>query len=162
MCVSCLIISVSFWSSRSACSFHRTAFVEVLMGLAQTHAQERVADWHTEAKITVEERRNEKRGVENRVTEREKDLQRGARTEEWRRDSVREQVSAVTWLSGWCQGLAVPQSPPTKFGQNWDYSGGRKAWMTSVCPSLFFCRMHHPPSLRPSLSFSLSLCCPLS
>ena len=32
------------------------------MGLAQTHAQERVADWHTEAKITVEERRNKKEG----------------------------------------------------------------------------------------------------
>lgn len=93
--------------------------------------------------------------MESRVTEREKDLQRKARTEEWQRDSVREQVCAVIWLSGWCQGLAVPQSPPTKFGQNWDYSGGRKAWMTS---SVLLCFLPHaPPSLPPSLSLLLSL-----
>lgn len=39
------------------------------------------------------------------------------------------------WLSAWCQGLDVP-TYSTKFGQNWDYSGGRNAWMTPVCPFL--------------------------
>lgn len=37
------------------------------------------------------------------------------------------------WLSAWCQGLDVP-TYSTKFGQNWDYSGRRNAWMTSACP----------------------------
>lgn len=63
-------------------------------------------------------------------------------------------VDAFTWLSGSCQGLAVPQSPSTKFGQNWDYSGGRKAWMTSVRP--LFYRMQSPPSLCLLLSLLIS------
>lgn len=70
-------------------------------------------------------------------------------------DSVSVEVDAFTWLSGWCQGLDVPQSPPTKFGQNWDYSGGRKAWMTSVRP--LFCRMHSPLSASPFRSLLISL-----
>lgn len=58
------------------------------------------------------------------------------------------QVSAVWWLSDWCQGLNVPRRP-TKFGHSRDYSRGRKAWMTSV-------RL-----LGSALSF-LSLCLNLS
>lgn len=61
---------------------------------------------------------------------------------------------AVTWLSGSGQGLDVPQSPPTKFGQNWDYSGGEKKkkleWLQSVL--LCVCRT---PSLSLLISFFL-------
>lgn len=84
-----------------------------------------------------------------------------SRDQLWQRDASWARVTFFfVWLSGWCQGLDVP-TYSTKYGQNWDYSGGRNAWMTSVCPFL----LTPPPFQSLNLFFyifSSSLLSPLS
>lgn len=86
-----------------------------------------------------------------------------SRDRSWQRDASRVRVRGFgffcffAWLSTGCQGLDVP-TYSTKFGQNWDYSGRRNAWMTSVCPFSL------PLSLSPLIFFYIvsSLLSPLS
>lgn len=77
-------------------------------------------------------------------------------TETWQGYSFRVQVSAVAWLPDWCQGLGVLPSS-TKFGQKRDYSGGRKAWMSPVCPLFGHTHTHTPSILSLSSSPLISL-----